>query len=78
MSYANRLEELQRLRAEVRRLEQLAEREAKSMRPLTLDDEKAMASIASPGGRCVPGCGASSSSASRSRETFGIPSTPGR
>jgi hypothetical protein len=45
MSYANKLEELQRLRAEVRRLEQLAEREAKSMRPLTLDDEKAMASM---------------------------------
>src|ERR1700722_9174172 len=45
MSYANKLEELQRLRAEVRLLEQLAEREAKNMRPLTLEDEKAMSSM---------------------------------
>jgi hypothetical protein len=45
MSYAEKLEELQRLRAEVRRLEQLAEREAKSMRPITIDDERQMSSM---------------------------------
>ena len=47
MSYADKLEELQRLRSEVRRLERHAEDEAKRMRPLTLDDEKAMASMQS-------------------------------
>ena len=42
MSYSDKLEELHRLRAEVRRLERLAEAEAKSMSPLTLDDETRM------------------------------------
>jgi hypothetical protein len=38
MSYADRLEELQRLRGEVRRLERQAEDEAMRMRPLTEAD----------------------------------------
>jgi hypothetical protein len=42
MSYAEKLEELQRLRAEVRRLERQAEDEALRMRPLTEADERAM------------------------------------
>jgi hypothetical protein len=42
MSYQDKLEELQRLRAEVRRLEAAAEREAKSMSPVTIDDEHRM------------------------------------
>ena len=33
MSYSQKLEELQRLRAELRRLEQAAEREARAMQP---------------------------------------------
>jgi hypothetical protein len=41
-TYAEKLEELQRLKAEVRRLERLAETEAKSMRPLTEADEHQM------------------------------------
>jgi hypothetical protein len=45
MSYANKLEELQRLRAEVRRLEQLAEHEARAMQPLTEQDERQMAAV---------------------------------
>jgi hypothetical protein len=47
MSYANILEEIQRRRAEVRRLEQLAEREARAMQPLTEQDERQMATLQS-------------------------------
>jgi hypothetical protein len=47
MSYAEKLEELQRLRSEVRRLERLAETEAKNMRPLTESDERAMLAMQS-------------------------------
>ena len=42
MSYAEKVEELQKLRAEVRRLERLAEAEAKRMGPLTEADERRM------------------------------------
>ena len=42
MSYADKLEELQRLRAEVRRLERQAETEARRMQPLTEQDERQM------------------------------------
>src|ERR1700677_2178085 len=42
MSYSDKLEELHRLRAEVRRLERQAEAEAKAMSPLTEDDERRM------------------------------------
>ena len=42
MSYVEKLEELQRLRAEVRRLERQAEAEGKAMQPLTEQDERAM------------------------------------
>jgi hypothetical protein len=48
-TYAEKLEELQRLRSEVRRLERLAETEAKNMRPLTEADERAMTAIAVKG-----------------------------
>jgi hypothetical protein len=41
-SYAEKLEELQRLRTEVRRLEAAAETQAKSMSPLTESDERKM------------------------------------
>jgi hypothetical protein len=44
-TYAEKLEELQRLRSEVRRLERLAETEAKNMRPITELDERQMASM---------------------------------
>ena len=42
-TYAEKLEQLQRMRAEVRRLERVAEAEARAMRPLTEADERAMA-----------------------------------
>ena len=42
MSYAEKVEQLQKLRAEVRRLERLAEAEAKRMGPLTEADERRM------------------------------------
>jgi hypothetical protein len=42
VSYADKLEELHRLRAEVRRLERQAEVEAKAMTPLSIDDEHRM------------------------------------
>jgi hypothetical protein len=42
VSYADKLEELQRLRTEVRRLERLAEAEAKRMQPLTEHQERQM------------------------------------
>jgi hypothetical protein len=45
MSYSQKLEELQRLRAELRRLEQAAEREARAMQPLTEQDERQMAAV---------------------------------
>jgi len=41
-TYAEKLEELQRLRSEVRRLERQAETEAKRMQPLTEHDERQM------------------------------------
>ena len=41
-TYTEKLEELQRLRAEVRRLERAAENEAKRMQPLTEADERHM------------------------------------
>jgi hypothetical protein len=41
-TYADKLEELQRLKAEVRRLEHQAEIEAKRMQPLTEHDERVM------------------------------------
>jgi hypothetical protein len=44
-TYAEKLEELQRLRSEVRRLERLAETEAKRMQPLTEADERSMSSM---------------------------------
>jgi hypothetical protein len=47
MSYADKLEELQRLRAEVRRLERQAETEAKRMSPITEADERTMLSMQS-------------------------------
>src|ERR1700734_3260652 len=47
MSYAEKLEELQRLRSEVRRLERVAEAEAKNMRPITEADERAMTAMQS-------------------------------
>jgi hypothetical protein len=42
MSYADKLARLQEMRRELRALEQSAEAEAKSMRPLTADDERRM------------------------------------
>lgn len=45
MSYSDKLEELQRLKAEVRRLERQAETEAKRMRPITELDERQMTSM---------------------------------
>jgi hypothetical protein len=42
VSYADKLQELQRLKAEVRRLERQAETEAKRMQPLTEHDERQM------------------------------------
>ena len=44
-TYAEKLEELQRLRAEVRRLERVAEVEAKRMQPLTESDERTMSAM---------------------------------
>jgi hypothetical protein len=44
-TYADKLEELQRLKAEVRRLERQAETEAKRMRPITELDERQMTSM---------------------------------
>jgi hypothetical protein len=41
-SYSEKLEELQRLREQVRILERQAEREARAMRPLTVADEQEM------------------------------------
>ena len=46
-TYAEKLEELQRLRSEVRRLERAAEAEAKRMQPLTEADERAMTAMQS-------------------------------
>jgi hypothetical protein len=45
VSYSDKLEELQRLKAEVRRLERQAETEAKRMRPITELDERQMTSM---------------------------------
>jgi hypothetical protein len=47
MSYAELLERLQALRAQTRALEQQVERQARSMSPLTLDDEREMSNIQS-------------------------------
>ena len=44
-TYAEKLEQLQRMRAEVRRLERVAEAEARAMRPLTEADERAMSDM---------------------------------
>lgn len=45
MTYADTLELLQRKRAELRDLERQAEREAKRMQPLTVDDERRMVDL---------------------------------
>jgi hypothetical protein len=42
MSYSDKLEEIQRRRAELRALERLAESEARNMSPITEDDERRM------------------------------------
>jgi hypothetical protein len=44
-TYAEKLEELQRLRAEVRRLERQAEAEAKAMGPLSESDERSLMTL---------------------------------
>jgi hypothetical protein len=56
-SYSEKLAELQRLRNEVRRLEQLADREAKSMTPLSLDDEHRMVAAQSRADELYRGAG---------------------
>jgi hypothetical protein len=45
MSYSDKLAKLQELRAEVRRLEAAAEREARAMQPITEQDERQMMSF---------------------------------
>ena len=57
MSYADKLEELQRLRAEVRRLECQAETEAKRMSPITEADERSMLSMQSRAGEAYTAAG---------------------
>jgi hypothetical protein len=57
VSYRDKLEELQRLRAEVRRLERQAEAEAKSMSPLTIDDEHRMVAMQSRADSVYRGAG---------------------
>jgi hypothetical protein len=57
MSYSEKLEELHRLRAEVRRLERQAEAEAKSMSPLTIDDEHRMVAAQSRADALYRGAG---------------------
>jgi hypothetical protein len=57
MSYSDKLEELQRLRAEVRRLERQAEAEARAMSPLTLDDEHKMVQMQSRADALYRGAG---------------------
>jgi hypothetical protein len=47
MSYAEQLERLQALRAQTRALEQQVDLQARSMQPLTLDDEREMSNIQS-------------------------------
>ena len=57
MSYSDKLEELHRLRAEVRRLERQAEAEAKAMSPLTIDDEHRMVAAQSRADALYRGAG---------------------
>jgi hypothetical protein len=57
VSYSEKLEELHRLRSEVRRLERQAEAEAKSMSPLTIDDEHRMVAAQSRADALYRGAG---------------------
>ena|ERR1700728_916284 len=57
MSYSDKLEELQRLRAEVRRLERQAEAEAKAMTPLSIEDEHRMVAAQSRADALYRGAG---------------------
>jgi hypothetical protein len=57
LSYSEKLEELHRLRSEVRRLERQAEAEAKSMSPLTIDDEHRMVAAQSRADTLYRGAG---------------------
>jgi hypothetical protein len=57
MSYSDKLEELHRLRAEVRRLERHAEAEARAMAPLTIDDQYRMVAAQSRADALYRGAG---------------------